>query len=521
MQSIRGWRLTAGIATLVVAPACNTLIGVGDLSSTSSIDAASGQDAASADASPGTGDAGIDASTTVDATNARVTPGASDRILLRGTLLTPTGAQLGEVLIEGTTITCVAASCAGSPGAPGATIVDTGGVISPGLINSQDHVLFDAFDSSDWTPATIYGNHNMWTSEARYTQVVNAKQYLNHESGSPVDVGCELDKYSEARALMHGTTSVTMMSTSRACDASLARSIDVLQNDLGADHVQVATLMPATSAAQSVCSNFVSGATTAYVAHVAEGSDATALAEFDTFSALATGCLLDPRTAIVEGNALGTPAFQAMAAHSMKLVWTPRTNLTLYNQTARIDLAMAAGVSVIALGTEWSLTGSSNLLDELRTARTAAQAEGVMLSARRLHDMVTIDAARVLGVDAALGSLEVGKRADLAVFAGASADPYEDVIAANAKTVMMTIVDGRVLYGDADLVTAAPAAPGCETRSVCGATKFICVAEGSSADLLDQTLVQITTNLANALTAYDSTTGAAPLMPLAPLAVCQ
>ncbi len=61
--------------------------------------------------------------------------------------------------------------------------------------------------------------------------------------------------------------------------------------------MQVATLFPATSAADGVCSNFANGTTTAYVIHVAEGVDATALAEFAKLGTITTtdDCLYDAR----------------------------------------------------------------------------------------------------------------------------------------------------------------------------------------------------------------------------------
>src|SRR4051812_24432137 len=96
-----------------------------------------------------------------------VTPGAPDRFLLAGTLLTPGGPLDGELLVESGRITCVAASCSDQPGAAGATIVRTTGLVMPGLIDAHNHGLFDIFDETDWTPTKLYGNHNQWTAEAR------------------------------------------------------------------------------------------------------------------------------------------------------------------------------------------------------------------------------------------------------------------------------------------------------------------------------------------------------------------
>ena len=49
------------------------------------------------------------------------------------------------------------------------------------------------------------------------------------------------------------------------------------------------------------------------------------------------------------------------------MVWSPLSNLLLYGATARVDAAKRAGVR-IGLGSDWSPSGSKNLLGELKVA---------------------------------------------------------------------------------------------------------------------------------------------------------
>ena len=457
---------------------------------------------------------------------AAIIPGAEDRKLLSGTVLAPSGPLEGEVLVEGNLITCVASSCSGQPGAAGATIIMTNGIILPGLIDSHNHGLYNIFDESDWTPLQFYTNHNQWPAETRYQQMVDAKQYLGHEGGSPVDYRCEMDKYAEIKALIAGTTSFLLApgAVSLSCYASVVRTIDTAQNDLPADKIQTSVAIPDNTTAQSVCNNFASGTTNAYVVHVAEGTDQTARNEFTTLASRAGGCLLSPKTTIVHGTALGSTEFATMAAHNMKLVWSPKSNMFLYNDTARIDLAIQAGVSTIALAPDWSLGGSVNMLDELRFADATDQTKfGDILTPQRLFDMVTIDAAKALAVDGLLGSLEVGKRADIAVIGGYRPEPYNALILATPTTVRLVMVDGRALYGDGQLIAVGPSLPGCETVSVCDASKFMCIAETSTSNKLNQTYEQIRQNLVGALSDYDAMVGPmgiAPFSPIAPITRC-
>lgn len=440
-----------------------------------------------------------------------VTPGPGPKLILRGVVIAPGNPFAGEVMITGDTITCVAPSCGAAD-----VVVDTHGVILPGLIDTHNHILFDIFDETDWSPSASYTNHNQWTNEARYGAMVDAKQYLNGESGSPADLGCEMNKYGELKGIAAGTTSIVGAANpaNRACYGSLARTVDQTPNGLGADKIQVATLFPATSAADGVCTNFASGKTDAYVIHVAEGVDATAKNEFSTLNTITTtdGCLYDQRTAVVHGAALGDAELSTMAAHQMSLVWSPRSNVFLYGagtdltKTANIPLALAKGINV-ALAPDWSIGGSQNLLDELRFADHVDNTIwGDQITPRMLVDMVTVNAARALGLGSELGSIEVGKKADLMVVGGDGCDPFDAVLAATPADVRLTMVGGVALYGDASLKALGPAAPGCEDLDVCGASKFVCMAAsgGTATNKLGQTLAEVQKALDDGLTAYDA-----------------
>jgi cytosine/adenosine deaminase-related metal-dependent hydrolase len=459
--------------------------------------------------------------------------GRPDRILLSGTLVTPDTAFDGEILVEGDTITCLAASCSADPGAADASVVQTNGIVFPGLIDTHNHILFDVFDETDWAPSKLYTNHNQWPNEARYGAMVDAKQYLNGESGSPVSIGCEMEKYGEVKALIAGTTSVVGAANpaNRECYGSLARTIDQTANDLGSDRVQVATLFPSPSAADAVCRNLQVGTTDAYLIHIAEGVDASALREFAKLGTVTTvdGCLYSPKTTVVHGTALGEAELSAMAANHMSLVWSPRSNVFLYGggadltRTANVPLALSKGINV-ALAPDWSIGGSQDLLDELRFADQVDNAVwGDVLTPQALARMVTVNAAHALGLDATLGSLAVGKKADLTVIAGDRARPFDALLSATPSKVQLVLVGGVALYGDLNLEPLGPALPGCEDLAICGESKFLCAAEsaGSATNKLGQTFSEIVATLKTELQKYDDL-ALTPwkFSPLAPLVSC-
>ncbi len=467
--------------------------------------------------------------------------GAPDRILLVGTVVSPSQAYDGQVLVEGATITCAqpGEACAAQPGAVGATVIVTNGVIAPGLIDTHNHILFDIFDNDDWLPLMPYQNHDEWPKEERYGHMLDVKQCLEDASqGKPAwcplkyegegDVKCEMDKFGELKGLVAGTTSIVgLPGTSSACFNSLARSIDVAQNGgLGPDHVQTSVALPSASSADGACVNFTDGDTKAYLVHVGEGVDQTSRDEFETLRTVSTvdECLYAPQTAIIHGTAFTATEFGTMAAKGMKLIWSPASNIALYEATTNIPAALDAGLTV-ALAPDWSMGGSQNMLDELRFAQAWDDANfGNRLSAKDIVLMATANAAAVLGHADKLGRIENGLTADLFVVGGNLANAYDAIVGSSARNVRLTMVGGRILYGDDALKAAAPPAiaPKCEALDVCGRTKFLCAAEAETNDKLNQTFADIKAVLDQAMVDVDAANPVDTWLfsPLPPLVRC-
>ena len=531
--------LVAGLA------ACSSSSHGGQPSDAGAIDAATA-DAGAIDALPA--DAGLVDAIVVDAfvnstdagpNDPTIVAGVSNHILLRGTVVTPDVTLDGEVLVVDDVIACVdsGSNCEMLPEAADATIVDTKGIIAPGLIDTHNHILFDVFDDDDWYPAQIYQDHDQWPAETGYAAMLDVKQCIVNDSqgkpdwcaqtpyGTPAgSLRCEVDKFGELKGLIAGTTSIVgLPGTSAACFGSLARSIDVAQNGLPKDEVQTSALFPPSSPS-TVCSNFTSGKTKAYLVHVGEGDDANALGEFARLGSLTTpaNCLYAPQTAITHGTAFTINEFTTMANAGMKLIWSPQSNVSLYGQTADIPTALGAGVT-IALAPDWSMGGSQNMLDELRFAAGWDHDHwNDRLSSQDLVTMGTEHAAQVLALDDTLGTLAVGHLADIAVFAGDTTQPFDAIVAAQPSQVRLVMVGGVPLYGDRGLVAAAPSNPGCEMIDICGVPKFMCVATSDSANKLNQTYAEISSALSAAMVAADAltTTDSFNFSPLTPLVKC-
>jgi cytosine/adenosine deaminase-related metal-dependent hydrolase len=149
-----------------------------------------------------------------------------------------------------------------------------------------------------------------------------------------------------------------------------------------------------------------------------------------------------------------------LATRDVPVAHCPRSNALLGCGVAPLTTLRAAGVRV-GLGTDSpASTPSFDLFEEMRAAIYAARARARRAEALGAADalaLATIDAARALRLDAEVGTLTRGKRADLAVvsLAGSPYHPVEDPAAAvvfggSPDRVLETIVDGQTRYRKAE-----------------------------------------------------------------------
>jgi cytosine/adenosine deaminase-related metal-dependent hydrolase len=149
-----------------------------------------------------------------------------------------------------------------------------------------------------------------------------------------------------------------------------------------------------------------------------------------------------PRALVIHGNYLAADEIALLGAQRarMSVVYCPRTHAFFQHEPYPLAAFRAAGVH-IALGTDSRASNPDlNLLAEVR----AAAARHPDVAAVELIQMATIDAAEALGLGHQVGSLAVGKRADLITLPCSAADPFEAVIDSNAQ-VQRVWLAGRAL----------------------------------------------------------------------------
>jgi 5-methylthioadenosine/S-adenosylhomocysteine deaminase len=143
--------------------------------------------------------------------------------------------------------------------------------------------------------------------------------------------------------------------------------------------------------------------------------------------------------------------------HGISIAHCPASNIKIEGRT--LALAKLACTVAIGIGTDWA--ASDNAMDMLAECRLAALVGKLLaddpqaLPVNTMLRMATIDGARVLGLDRQIGSIEVGKRADLIVIdlGRLAANPRHDLRAnllysVGTGAIRDVLVDGEVLVRD-------------------------------------------------------------------------
>lgn len=405
----------------------------------------------------------------------------------------------------------------------GAVQIDLGSSarIFPGLINLHNHPTYNMLDlwpaPSSHVEANLgrplgtepYANRYQWNRMLNNAPPEGRRLIENPQAllNSPIGLNLypEVEKYSKVKAMLGGVTTDEGAPSNPTTDNILIRNVESL--NFGRNRID--SWVPSINGLNGtdlsdLLARMQNGQIDAWIVHLAEGVRDSQRRTGDTFSsraefsALTSKGLLTDTTVIIHGSGLEPEDFTAMrSAPSIrldgtgdglgaKLVWSPLSNLLLYSQTALVYHALKAGV-IVSLGTDWSPSGSRNLLDELKIADITLR-DPRLLGADRdlipslsitdkgadaretaeialdklLVEMVTSNPAKTVRWTQEVGSTESGKFADLVLItkpqhssaAGLPDSPYRNLIDATEEDVRLVLVNGEPLSGDVALMAA-------------------------------------------------------------------
>ena len=416
----------------------------------------------------------------------------SSILIKQGTLVTMDAADSvvrGDLLIENDRITSIGAS-----GPVADTVIDaTDCVVIPGFIQTHIHLCQTLFRGSADDLALIdWLKKRIWPMEAAHsaqsiaaaarlgvaelikggTTCALTMETVNHtrevfrvieETGFRATVGkCMMDKGDEVPPELHERTS-----------DSIAESISLLEEWHGKRNGRIRYCFAPRFAVSCTRSLLEAVARLArergVMVHTHASENQTECQIVETETALRNIVYLDTvgltgkHVALAHCVHLDDDEISILRQTGTNVVHCPSSNLKLGSGIAPVKRLLSEGISV-SLGADGA--ACNNRLDMFTEIRTAALLQKVLhgpevLPARRALRMATIDGAKALGQEREIGSLEVGKKADLSIIQiGALHTTPEPrdllsalVYSAEPSDVQAVVVDGQILMRDRKLLT--------------------------------------------------------------------
>jgi len=394
-----------------------------------------------------------------------------------------------------------------SSGAPEGTDVYLGDVaLLPGLVNAHTHLeltvmrgFLEDLEFRAWifrltrarrealTPETLIDSARAGIAEGLLAGITTYAD--TNDSGAPFRAMLEMGVRGVSYQEVFGPDPAQCAESL----AGLREKVDVLRRD------QTALVRAGVSphAPYSVCDGLFEG-TAAFAreerlpiaVHIAESEDESSLVQHAlggwADSHRSRGLTVDPRAAspirllekthvldsrplLIHCIRVDSDDISAMARHDCAVAHCPASNAKLGHGIAPLTDFLRAGIRV-GLGSDSVASNNRmDLLDEARLAvfmQRARDSRFDAISATEALELATLGGARALGLDSDVGSLDVGKSADLAAFPLATprSSPVFDpasglVFAASGAPAAFVAVAGQPLVRDSRLVGPAASVP--------------------------------------------------------------
>ncbi|MFA5359399.1 MAG: amidohydrolase [Patescibacteria group bacterium] len=361
-------------------------------------------------------------------------------------------------------------------------IIDAGNsIVMPGLINTHTHAAMTYFRGlADDLPLDVWLNKHIWPAEAKYVNAEFVKQASELACLEMIKAG--VTSYNDMYFFGEAMSEPAIKSNLRALigitgidfkdpDLALKEAIELSKRYKNNEFIKI-VLAPH---AIYTCSkeNLLK------IKKVAEEESLRIhIHASETKKEVEDSIKNNGKLPVEYLEELGMLSDKLMAAHS---VWLSDSDLEIYKKRGVkvahcpiSNMKLASGVAplkkmlemeiTVGLGTDGA--ASNNTLDLFSDMRATALINKVnnfdptAISAREVVKMATIDGAKVIGMEKEIGSLEVGKKADIITInlnkphLTPIYDPYSHLVyCVNADDVENVIVNGKVIMKNREVKT--------------------------------------------------------------------
>jgi cytosine/adenosine deaminase-related metal-dependent hydrolase len=286
-------------------------------------------------------------------------------------------------------------------------------IISPGLINSHDHLdfnLFPALGDQTYKNYTEWGRHIHKNYKDKIAAVLKIPEILREEWGIYKNLLCGVTTViNHGKKLKIKTDLITIHQDCQCIHSvQFEKKWKLALNNPRKRNLPVAI-------------------------HIGEGTDPSSFMEIDT---LIRWNLLKRTLIGIHGVALTENQVKAFKA----LVWCPESNYFLLNKTAPVNRLKKH--TTLLFGTDSTLTGNWNIRDHIRLARKTK-----FLTDNELFDTLTINAANLWNLNN--GEIAEGKDADLVISKMKHHMPVTDAFfSLDPKDILMIMHKGNISLFD-------------------------------------------------------------------------
>jgi 5-methylthioadenosine/S-adenosylhomocysteine deaminase len=379
-----------------------------------------------------------------------------------------------DLLVEGDTIVAV------GEGLPqhGASVVDaTGKIVMPGFVDTHNHLWQSLIrgcgtsaDLNGWlaacvrplfgfnfSPADVYAGVRLSTLDLIATGVTTTVDFSHAFTGEFVRANIQALSDSGLRFAFayRGSADPDIIADMRLVKRTLIDPNPRAVFQVGAHPGTQPSFLPGLMAMADLAQELTVQLHVHLLENISQRADLP-------FAALAQANALGPNLLGAHAIHLNDSEIQILAEHDARIAHNPLSNMRLASGVIRLPALKEAGVPV-GLGLDGGTNDTSDMFNNMRAAvglqrATSLRADVTPTMAQVLR-MATVDGAAVLNMSDRIGSLTVGKKADLLIL-DAGAVNFAPTFDAVSQIVLNTqphnvewvFVDGRALKRKGKLV---------------------------------------------------------------------
>lgn len=313
----------------------------------------------------------------------------------------------------------------------------SGVVAYPSFINSHDHLI------GNWTPRAgennPYLSTDIWVEEMKNSEAVIERNKIWINDGE-FDLLTEnaplLAKLGCYKNIFSGCSVVQDHAPNQIEEYYDLFPINILRNYTQCHSLSMGNWWGGKSAVEEWKA---SKGKIPFILHLAEGDDDVARSDFKN---LVEENLLHSNTLIIHGISLSKDEIATCAKVGASICICPSSNIFLIGKTIDIDACLESGVNLV-LGTDSTLSGSSNLFEEMKYLHKLDP----QITPEKIFEMVTQNAEYALKIPSRSFDKDQAC-SDLLLLKEKHSDPFKNILECGMEDIELLLHEGKPIYGN-------------------------------------------------------------------------